>query len=82
MYVQLWNSGTCPYAARIWVALIEKELRFELCGLDALALSQDTAHGQTKKVDLQNKSEGFVQTYQPSSNARAKVPVLQGTHYC
>ncbi|GAB5037158.1 glutathione s-transferase domain-containing protein [Nannochloropsis oceanica] len=27
--VRLWNSGTCPYAQRAWLALLEKEVQFE-----------------------------------------------------
>lgn len=32
--VQLWNSGTCPYAQRAWIALLEKKIDFELKKVD------------------------------------------------
>jgi len=57
-----YDSGSCPYAHRTWLALEEKKLPYN-----------------TKKVDLQNKSQEFQDVYHtvnPDPESRAKVPIL------
>lgn len=61
--LRFFNSGTCPYAQRAWIALEESGAEYE-----------------TIVVDLQDKSQIFLDLYaraNPLPDARAKVPVLQ-----
>ena len=65
--VTLWNSGTCPYAQRAWIALKEK-------GIDGTILDY-------QMVDLQNKDatpEFGIAYYKanPNTMSSSKVPVM------
>lgn len=60
--VRFYDSGSCPYAQRAWIALEESGTKYS-----------------TVTVDLQHKSQEFLDIYaraNPLPGARAKVPVL------
>jgi glutathione S-transferase len=57
--VRLWNSGTCPYAQRVWIALLEKHVPFEHKLVDL----------QDKPADF----TAVYNSVSPDPTARAKV---------
>jgi len=61
--VRLWNSGTCPYAQRAWLALLEKDVEFEHKIVDL----------QNKPDDF----VALYASLHPEPTARAKVPILE-----
>jgi glutathione S-transferase len=64
--IVLWNSGTCPYAQRAWIALLEKQVDFEHRLVDL----------QNKPADFVSKYAAAIGTTDVSS-VRAKVPLLE-----
>lgn len=61
--MRLWNSGTCPYAQRAWLALLEKDVEFEHKIVDL----------QNKPEDF----VALYASLHPDPTARAKVPILE-----
>jgi glutathione S-transferase len=62
--VTLWNSGTCPYAQRVWIALKEKGIDF---------------HYQHVDLQNKNDTPDFETAYykaNPNKLTSSKVPVL------
>lgn len=62
--VVLWNSGTCPYAQRAWIALKEKGVDFEFKKVDL----------QDKEATPQF-GEDYLKA-NPNKSSSSKVPVL------
>jgi glutathione S-transferase len=59
----LWVSKTCPYAARAWIACIEKDIEAEVKIVDL----------QNKPVDFVNKYQSIA----PDETVSAKVPIFE-----
>lgn len=58
----LWDSGTCPYAQRAWIALVEKDLPFD--------------HKIVSLQDKPKDFTDLYAEINPDSAASAKVPIL------
>jgi glutathione S-transferase len=63
LQVTLWNSGTCPYAQRAWIALKEKDIDFEIRIVDL----------QNKDDDF----ETTYYRANPNKLSSSKVPLLE-----
>ncbi|KAK9824545.1 hypothetical protein WJX72_011220 [[Myrmecia] bisecta] len=60
--IKLYDSGTCPFAQRAWIALVEKQLPFEVIKVD---LQNKPQHFVDKYHEIN-----------PDPNSAAKVPIL------
>jgi glutathione S-transferase len=66
--IVLWNSGTCPYAQRAWIALLEKDVDFEHRIVDLA----------NKPADFVAKyAAAILGASADPSSVRAKVPLLE-----
>lgn len=64
MKIVLWNSGTCPYAQRAWIALTETGAPFEHKIIDL----------QNKPADFLDR---YAAAVRGDTSARARVPLLE-----
>jgi len=61
--ITFWNSGSCPFAQRAWIALEEKAVPYKFVKVDLSAKSADFVAAYA--------------SVSPASNPQAKVPAVQ-----